>query len=476
MSPVSPALDSSHSLPTREQVTEPSLTARLRRGRGQILALTVLGFSLGGLLVFLGSRAEPNSSRIRIALSFPGFERGEYPDGSQFQTDDLRRPMLIRDVLTREGIETPGALTAFRHAVSIQGVVPVTVVADRDQQRNAGLEPPIYVPDEYEISLTPDSQLPLKAAKREELLTNLVSAYIDGFRRTFGSLPAGLGHAFETLQNADYAEYDLILNTEFDNLNTFLDDQQRQAKSFRSRTTGFTFRDLSEQAELFRRIHLNEVLGLIREHGLSRNRATAVLKLDNQLRLLADRERDAAEEQKLISDLLARTQTRSQDYVVGVASEAARMGSTPLIDQGMVDSLLVNDANNFLIHRALDAGVRLAAIQTEKAKATALRDNMETFLHADTKDQSAAVAEVQKSINTLKANYLHMIDTIRRTQADFAEQQFGNAIQISLPASTPTRWPSVVLWAVLGGFLGTSLGAGLSLLGGCIWQCRTPRP
>lgn len=430
----------------------------------------VLGFALGALLIILGNRNEPRSSRLRVTLSFPGFEHGEYPDGSQFQTDDLRKPMLIKDALTRQGIEKPDALASVRRALSIQGVVPLTVIANRDQQRNAGQDPPIYVPDEYEISLTPDSQFPLKAAKREQLLTDLVSEYREGFRRTYGSLPASLGHAFQKMQDADYAEYELILNAEFDTIGTFLSDQQQRAKSFRSRTTGLSFRDLNEQAELFRRIQLNEVLGLIREHGLSRNRATAVLKLDNQLRLLTDRERQAKAEQALVSDLLVQTQRRSQDYVVGVASEAGRTGSAPLIDQGMVDSLLVNDANNFLIHRALDAGIRLAAIESKKAKATALRDNLEAFLQKDANDQTAVLAQAQKSIDALKANYLQLIDNIRRTQADFAEQQFGDAIRISRPASTASQWPSIALAGILGGIEGISFGAGLTLLGGFTWK------
>src|SRR5690606_333409 len=115
------------------------------------------------------------------------------------------------------------------------------------------------------------------------------------------------------------------------------------AKAFRSQSTNLSFSDLLKQTQLFTQLRLNETLGLIRQNGLSKNRATAMVKMDYYLRTLEDQERKAAEEAKVVQDLLTKMQERGQGYVLGVKSQAAQSNpGAPILDQGLIDSLLVN--------------------------------------------------------------------------------------------------------------------------------------
>ncbi len=211
---------------------------------------------------------------------------------------------------------------------------------------------------------------------------------------------------------------------------------------------------------------MDETLGLIQQNGLSRNRANALVEIDYSLRTLEDREQKAIEDEKVINDLLAKSQARAQDYVLGIKSEANQQRSdAPVIDQSLIDSLLKNDSTNFLIRQALDAGLKVKGIQAEKAQLQERRKDIEDFMDRKGEDPSALVAQVQDSLRNLEPAYDQLIKNIRETQADFAKQQYADAIQISMEPVTGSFYKSLAVSAAVGAFVGLALGMGLSLLG-----------
>ncbi len=440
---------------------------RLMRGAAQTVGLSIIGLALAATGVFFIGLIQPISTSTRVVFSFPGFERGQYPDKSTFQADDLRAPAVVAEAIRRLGLNTSNEFqSTIRGGLNIEGIVPPNIIKDRDRLRAAGQTPPTYIPDEYMVSLTLDRSFALSRGQREKLVQEIVSVYRENFGRTYTKTPAAFGTAFETLRQADYSEYELILNADLDNVRAYLAEQQNSAAAFRSPNTNFSFKDLSEQTELFAQIQLNEVLGLIREDGLSKNRRVAMTKMDYYLRQLNEQEQHALEDEKVVKDLLAQTETRAQNVVLGVKTQAAQPRSdSPVLDQGLIDSLLANDAHNFLIRRALDAGLKVKGIQAEKNRVLDLRDNMKSFIEAAPKDQTAVIAQIQGSLKQLEANYQKLMTNIRQTQVDFARQQYGNAVRLSDQVRTPGLLKPLAIAGIIGGFLGVALGMGLSLLG-----------
>ncbi len=470
----SPVPERSESAPPREiapgsggELDLRELFLRVGRGANQIVGFALLGLVAAAISSLALSRLQPGSTTTRVVFSFDGFERGEYPDKSKFQADDLRAPAVVAEALHRMGLDTSSDFQSkIRGALTIEGVIPADVVKVRDRLRAAGQNAPAYQPDEYALTLSLPRSFPLGAAQRNRLLGEIVSAYRENFRRTYGQPPLSFGTAFETLQNADFPEYELVLNAEVDNIRAYLTQQADAAKAFRSPTTNFTFADLQEQTNLFAQVQLNETLGLIHQNGLSRNRTVALMKMDYYLKLLEDRERKAAQNEGVVRDLLAQSQARSQNYVLGIKSQAAQpKGETPILDQGLIDSLLANDSNNFLVRRALDAGLEVKRIQAEKARLIEVRDNLKSFNQASEQDQTAIMAEANRSLKSLQAAYDKLVDNIRKTQADYANQQFGDAIRLSDQVRTAGVLRPLAVAGIVGGCLGGALGVGLSLLG-----------
>ncbi len=443
------------------------LFRRLLRGIPQTLGLALLGLAAGALISLALSRSLPVSTSARMVFSFTGIEKGQYPDKSKFQSDDLRAPGLIAEALSRQKLDSSEEFQSrIRGALTIEGLIPPNVVRERDRLRTNGQALPPYLPDEFLVTLTLPRQFNLTARQRNQLIDDIVSAYREKFLRTYGRLPVGFGNAFDALKGADYFEYELVLNAEIQQVISYIKDELDNARSFRSQTTNLSFGDLLDKASLFAQIRLNETLGLIRQNGISNNRALALVKMDYYLQTLEDQEAKALEEEKVVQGLLAKAQERSEGYVLGVKSQAVQnRPETPILDQGLIDSLLANDAYGFLVRQALNTGLNVKKIQAEKAMLVERRKIIQGFSDGPAASNAAAIADVEKSLARLKLAYSELIADIRKTSEDFERQRFADAVVLSMQARTEGIYRAPMVAAAVGGLLGFLTGAGLSLMG-----------
>ena len=450
---------------TDDSIDFADLLRRMRRGLPLILGLAFTGLALGTLISLVVTTKQSAVSTLRVTFGFPGFERGTYPNGTKFQPDDVRAPDVVNEAIKRLGIQN-GATdlsTKIRGAIGISGLVSANVIKERDRLRAAGQNLPAYIPDEYEISLSLPRDFALNVRQRELLLTEIVNSYLEKFRRTYVQLPPQFGNAFASLKNADFVEYELILTRDIQSLNEFLDQQIIKAKQFRSPTTNLSFQDLLKETDLFAQIRLNSVLGPIYINGLSKDRSYALVKMDYFLRTLEDQEQRLTQEESVVNNLLGKTQERAQNYVLATKAQQPQ-GAQPLLDQGFIDTLLANDAYNFLVRKALDAGLAVKAVQSDIAKLQDRRKRMESFTKGETKDQVTAIASTKEALATLETAYQDLIGKVRTTLDDYSRQEYADAVRISMQAKTDSLYMSLLLGAMIGAFTGLALGLGLSLL------------
>jgi hypothetical protein len=443
------------------------LFGRLKRQLPLIIGLSALGLALGAVGYFTSGLFTDQTTSTRVVFSFPGFERGEYPDKSKFQADDLRSPEIIAEALKRKGLDANEAVQSkVRAGISVQGIIPDNIVKERDKLRASGQTPRLYVPDEYSLALALPRSVALTTAQRDSLLREIVTLYQEKFVRTYISLPLNFGKAFESLSDSDYLDYEIVLAQENQNIGAFLTQMSEQAKAYRSPRTNLSFSDLLKQAQFFSQIRLNETLGLIRENGLSLDRKLALLKFDYYLKTLSEDEDRAAEEEKVVQALLKQSQERMQNYVLGIKSQTgAQRSDGTVIDQGLVDSLLANDANNFLVRESLKASLKTRRIQSDKAILLDRRKNITEFIASGGTQKTEVLEQFQKSLDKLKATYDKLVTDTRLTYQDYQQQHYGNAVQISMQPITKNFYIGLGLAGAAGMGTGMALGLGLALLG-----------
>ena len=457
------------------------LFGRLKRGLPMILGLATLGLALTAGGYYVGGQFLSVTTNTRVVFSFTGSEKGEYPDKSKFSPDDLRAPDNIAEALKRKGLATTEETqTQVRAALTVEAIIPDSIIKERDKLRAAGQTPRLYVPDEYTLTLTLPRKFPMSPREREVLLSEIVTVFQENFTRTYVAMPLNFGKAFESLLDADYSDYELVLHQEAKNINLLLagltgqtpetgDDKSQlgtMSRSFRSPRTQLTFSDLLKQTQLFMQIRLNETLGLIRQHGISQDRSLALLKMDFHIKSLIDDENKAIEEEKVVQALLKQTQERAQNYVLGVKSQnGPQRADATVVDQGLLDSLLANDAYNFLIRKSLASSLATRSIQAEKIIMLDQKARLATFTTENLEERIATIAQFNKSLDALKKVYNRLINDIQLTYTDYQKQQFGDAVRISMQTKTQGFYRSLAMAGIAGLGIGGALGLGLALLG-----------
>ena len=443
------------------------LWRRLRRGLPLTLGLALLGLAIAAVLYLAARPFTSATTSTRVVFAFKGYELGEYPDHSKFNADDLRAPDLVATAIKRLQLDSNEEFQSkIRAGLTIEGIISPNVIKERDRLRATGQIQPAFIPDEYHVLLTLPERFPLERKQREALVREIVTAYRDKFQRTYADLPLTFGNVMESLRDNDLFEYDAVFTAEIQNITTYLDQQAEQAKTFRAATTNLSFGDLIKLTQLFRSVNLNQTLGLIRVNNASKDRKMALVRLDYMLKTLEDQERIAIEEDKASKEYLDGTQARTQNYVLGVKSHAQQPRTdSPMLDQGLVDSLLANDAYNFLVRKALDATLKLKRIQAEQTRLKERRKEMEAALNDALMSDPAITTQIERSLKPLIANYDQLIVNIRKTYADYVSQQFGNAVRLSNEVQTESYLRPTIMASGIGLLLGLVCGTGLSLLG-----------
>jgi hypothetical protein len=436
-------------------------------GIPQIVAFTLIGVAFAGIIHLLRTPNLPVTTSTRVVFSFKGFEKGEYPDHSKFNPNDLRAPDIIQSALTQIGLGNNLAIQSrVSDALVIEGLIPQEIQKQRERLRGLGQVPPVFYPSEYDVTLTLPDSSGLTPEQRKALLLQIINQFGEKFRRTYVDFPVAYGDALDKLKTADYFEYEVVLNRTLEAISTYLDQKKSEARNFRSPTTNLSYDDLLIEVQLFSQLNVNETFGLILRYGLSKNRDVAMVKIGYSLQVLEDQENRALEVEKMVQELLARAEMRDRGYVLGLKSQAVqpRGAESTIVDQGLVDSLLANDSYNFLIHQAYDAGLALRTIQSQKALLTERQKTLEEFASTDPRSQATKMAQVDASLITLKTAYTHLIDTIRQTDADFAHQQFADSIRSSAPINTEEGIRPLIKATAMGGLFGLFLGLALSSL------------
>jgi hypothetical protein len=455
----------SHSQIDDDSIDFGELFSRIRRGLVLTLGLTLIGMAVGISLSLITAQKSSAVTTLRATFGFPGFERGTYPNGSKFQSDDIRAPDVVNEAIARLKIDGMSAQISsqIRGAIGVSGIVSPAIIKERDKLRAAGQTVPDYYPDEYEISLSLHRDFTLSIRQRELLLTEIVSVYREKFRRAYVELPQQFDNPFNSLKDADFVEYELILTKEIQSLSGFIKQQELMAKQFRSSTNNLSFKNLHTQVQLFTQVRLNSVLSLIYINGMSIDREYAIVKMEYFLRTLEDQEKRLLQEESVVTSLLEKTQDRSQNYVLATKTQQPQ-SAQPIIDQGFIDTLLSNDAYNFLVRKALDAGLAAKRVQSEIDQVKERRTRMESFSKGAAKDQAVAIVQVTTALQNLNKIYQDLLVKIRIVMDDYSKQEYANAVRITLQPKTSSLLMSLIFGAGVGFAIGASLGLGLSLI------------
>lgn len=440
---------------------------RVWRGSPQIVGLALVGFVLAAVFAFFNFNNQPIETSLRVGLAYPGFERNEYPDGSKFVADDLRAADIIQGAMVRLKLgDNPQLQSQLTNSLSISPLIPAAVQRMRDKQIASGQPTVPYQANEFTVSLVLPYDHPFSTRNRELFLTASVDAFREKFGRTYIALPTEFGNAFSAISNEDYFQYEIILNSEMDSIVIFLQNMLEKAKAFRSPTTKLSFSDLLKQAQIFRQVRVNQVLGYIYTSGVTANHETTLIKLNYYIGLLEKDDRVLKQQEEYIQSLLNQASSDKSHRYVMAAKEQGQGQVTPVVDPGLINSLIENDAYNFLVRKALDIGLRSRSAHAELAQILERRKRITELSASENRsDKADTVRVITAEIKSLRVDYDAFIDRLRQTNSDYANQEFADAVRVTQSPATQEMKRGIIKLAIIGGVAGLMLGIGLSLIG-----------
>jgi hypothetical protein len=104
-------------------------------------------------------------------------------------------------------------------------------------------------------------------------------------------------------------------------------------------------------------------------------------------------------------------------------------------------------------------------IQSEIAILEERRANMEEFIKSNAAEKKETMELFNKSLAEITRTYNELMKDIRVTYEDYQQQQFGNAIRVSMQTKTSSFYRGLAMAGFAGIGIGGALGLGLALLG-----------
>jgi hypothetical protein len=452
---------------TEEFIDLKTILIKLFYGLPQSIGFACLGLVISAIIFLAYTNFSHVNTTTRVTFSFKGSSDGMYPDKSKFSYQDLIASDIIYNALKHEEFDTSeDFLNKIKSAIYVEGIIPADKVKARDRLIASGQSVPIIVPDEYSLNLNLPRSFPLSLEQRKHLLNSIVNSFRTKFEKTYAATPVSLSNLATALQSADYDDFERILADNSDRINTFLNDLSKTTGTFRSRRTKFSFGDLINENQDFNQIYKNKTLGLIHEGNLARDRKSALIKMDYQLYELSNLEKHQTEEERTAREFLNDAANHNSNYVLGVKSQITDQHSsnTPVLDKGLVDSLLANDTYSFIMKKALEASLKVKDTQVQQVIIFEKRKRMESALKSNSEIDKELINKASQSMKDLISAYENLVRNIQDTYSDYAAQEFSDSIRLSAPIETESIWKALLIPA-LGGFgLGGALGMGLSLI------------
>ena len=90
---------------------------------------------------------------------------------------------------------------------------------------------------------------------------------------------------------------------------------------------------------------------------------------------------------------------------------------------------------------------------------------MTAFINSNTAEKKEPMELFNRSLAEITRTYTGLMNEIRVTYEDYQQQQYGNAIRVSMQTKTSSFYRGLAMAGIAGIGIGGALGLGLALLG-----------
>ncbi len=209
-----------------------------------IIIVTIVSFLLADVYV---SKNQTYSAKIIIQYNDGCISNGKTLDGEMFDSNEIKSPTVILNVLKDLGYENK-KIEAIREHISISPITPKTVENLKSAKEKLGEEYQFY-PNTFAVTYSGNSSFEVTRDTLSSVILNYFNYYSEKYLylATLNEIDYNLNK-----KNFDYIEQAEQINDNLKQTIDLLTNYAHDSADFRSSNTGMTFSDLTKEFELIK--------------------------------------------------------------------------------------------------------------------------------------------------------------------------------------------------------------------------------
>lgn len=397
-------------------------------------------------------------AQTSIEFIYKGIEKGETPDGSLLNSDDIIAPAILAAAVDDAGLgDKVTDISSFRQAVRVESVETneyvqlVAAAADGNTDAANTLRNYTMYPTRFNIVISNPEGYGLSDEQAKLLLDKIVMAYYKDFQKRYSVVNMFDSEMFvlsrnELLEFTDI--YDMYVSS-LTSIKSYLTTLASENPTFTSHKNNTTFNQLVSDLSLLSS-NFDLFNAFIIAKNVWRNADTAKNTLEASKKTVTN---NLAATEKYIQSLKAQIEAIKNELQLGVEAPS---GGQILVNYPSYPAVYdtLNTRLEETTRQVLDYNIQLANIETRLEQITV---NSETITSEE--DKAAAA----QSISTLETQASALVAKINSTIEDYYDTTFISSSVRQVQAPVVTRRGSnlsltlVYLIALIAGFIAASI-------------------
>ena len=324
--------------------------------------------ALGVVSSYLYSLKDVQSvTEALIQFNFSGIEKHLYPDGKEFDLNDLIAPDILYDIA--KTIKDPKLSLRFnknpRSYLFVDSNIPFEVqeqIKEMQKQKKT-ME---YLPNQYYLRFIQPVFGPFPTEVRKQVLYSDIELFRKKFLDEYVKRPLlALSLPESILSQNDYIDAFQILNDRANTYIGFLKEIISEAGYYRSPRTGKTFVDIQTSIRDLRDNELSGLGSIIYYNYLSKQKDALLMRTQFKIKQMDKQLQKKAMETALANDLLKQVLEKDKRTTLSLSTlPSSGPNSQIVLDTSAIEKM--NENITMLVRRALDAGVETENLSADK--------------------------------------------------------------------------------------------------------------
>jgi capsular polysaccharide biosynthesis protein len=435
----------------------------IKRHKWLIMSIVVVCIVIGGIYIL---RHTNSVSGGKVALTFIGIDKHEYPNGVKFDMNDL----ISSDATTEVAkiIKDPNKRKMFeknpRAFLFVDPFIPIEVQEMALEMKKVQKKSMVYLPNQYYVRFIQKLGGPFNGRERTKIVYGLIQSFENRFYDDFVNRPLLALELTQNLsKNSDYIDSYEVLNNIANNYMGFLDKQIEVAGYFRSAKTGKSFVDLQTELKNMIDIDLLGVDSLIYYYRLSKYKDFLLTKTQYKVRQMEKEREKKMMESEMANNLLKQVLENDK----GRSNTAMPMGtpnSQIVVDADTIEKLNQKEYLNLLIKRSLESGVESQNLGVDKKY---LQEYIDLLQKTNGKeiDVVSAKAFVEGRLEIIRLELMRIAKAANELNQEYMLSKYSNVVMMTEePHNYKLYDMSPVIVMVLSILVGIIISLGLAYI------------